>query len=170
MLQSFLIVLCNMLKNDIGLQRHRNLKNSGIQCRFLIWWRSRSNFIFNRVRFLRWITWKCVNGYRNIFWIANWRTWGSLVHGNLQIIQDVKIQGLQLHFSSKLNKKDLHAFGYDVILDKNKSKELIQLSKEKNQVTEFSQNFSFYATQNPHVTKRTRIVLSEALLHCHLAN
>ena len=90
MLQSFLIVLCNMLKTDIGLQRHRNLKNSGIQCRFLIWWRSRSNFIFNRVRFLRWITWKCVNGYRNIFWIANWRTWGSLVHGNLQIIQDVK--------------------------------------------------------------------------------
>ena len=90
MLQSFLIVLCNMLKNDIGLQRHRNLKNSGIQCRFLIWWRSRSNFIFNRVRFLRWITWKCVNGYRNIFWIANWRTWGSLVHGKLQIIQDVK--------------------------------------------------------------------------------
>ena len=90
MLQSFLIVLYNMLKNYIGLQRHRNLKNIGIQCRFAIWWRSRSNFIFNRVRFLRWITWKCVNGYRNIFWIANWRTWGSLVHGKLQNIQNIK--------------------------------------------------------------------------------
>ena len=77
---------------------------------------------------------------------------------------------LQLHSSSKLNKKDLHAIGYEVILVKNKSKQFTQLSKEKNEVNEFSQNSSFYATQNPHVTKRTRIVLSEALLHCHLAN
>lgn len=168
MLQSFLIVLCNMLKNDIGLQRHRNLKNSGIQCRFLIWWRSRSNFIFNRVRFLRWITWKCVNGYRNIFWIANWRTWGSLVHGKLQIIQDVK--RVTASFFIKTQQKRSPRFWLWRYLSQKQIETTYSVKQEKESSNEFSQNFSFYATQNPHVTKRTRIVLSEALLHCHLAN
>ena len=55
-----------------------------------IYWKSRCNFIYDKIRFLRWIFWKCINSYRNIFWNADWRTWGSLVHEMLQNIQDFK--------------------------------------------------------------------------------
>ena len=61
----------------VGWQRHRNLKNGWIQYGFPIWW---DNFVFDR------ITWKCINGYINILWNADWQTWGSLVHGMLQNI------------------------------------------------------------------------------------
>ena len=52
-------------------------------------------------------------------------------------------KGLQHHFSSKQNKKDLHAYGYEFILPKSKLKGLIQLRKEKNHVTEFPGHHSF---------------------------
>ena len=41
-------------------------------------------------------------------------------------------------FFTKPKKEDLHAFDREVILPKSKSKDLIQLRKERNQVTDFS--------------------------------
>lgn len=67
---------------------------------------------------------------------------------------------LQSYFLLKQDKGDLHAFDYGVALTKNKLKDLIQLSKKKNQIIKFSRDSYFYVTQNPHTTKRTKIVLS----------
>ena len=69
----------------VGLKLRKNWKMVGS-----IYWKSRCNFIYDKIRFLRWISWKCINSYRNIFWNADWRTWGSLVPEMLQNIQDFK--------------------------------------------------------------------------------
>ena len=60
-------------------------------------------------------------------------------------------------------------FDYEVMLANSKLKNIIPLSKEKNQVTELSWDYSFYATHNPHATKRVRIILSEASLQQKLS-
>ena len=50
---------------------------------------------------------------------------------------------LQRHFLSKENKKDLNPSDYEVILPKSKLKDLVQLSKEKNQLTKFLRDSPF---------------------------
>lgn len=69
----------------VRLQRfHRDLKNARMQYRIPIWWKFRSIFFFARVRFLWWITWKCISGYIKIFWNSDRRTWDSLLDRILQ--------------------------------------------------------------------------------------
>ena len=85
---------------------------------------------------------------------------------------------LQVGFSVILHPKTARkhsAFDYELILLKSKLKELVQLIKEKNLITEFSGDSFFCSTQNPHATRRTKIVLGEASLEygdpflaCHL--
>ena len=68
------------------------------------------------------------------------RAWNAPKHSRLK-------RALQCHFWSKYNKKDLHAFeDQEFILPKSKLKHLIQLKKEKNQITGFSRDSSIYAT------------------------
>ena len=50
---------------------------------------------------------------------------------------------LQRHFLSKENKKDLNPSDYEVILPKSKLKDLVQLSKEKKQLTKFLRDSPF---------------------------
>ena len=70
---------------------------------------------------------------------------------------------------NKNTKKDLQAFNYKVILLKSKLTNIIQLGKEKNQITEFSWISSSYTIYNPHTAKKARIVLSEASLQQKLS-
>ena len=70
---------------------------------------------------------------------------------------------------NKNTEKDLQAFNYKVILLNSKLTNIIQLGKEKNQITEFSWNSSSYTIYNPHTAKKARIVLSEASLQQKLS-
>ena len=59
-----------------------------------------------------------------------------------QNIQDFK--RAVVSFFIKTQQKDIHAFDYEFIAFKCKSNNLIQFSEKKNQVTNFSRDFSFY--------------------------
>lgn len=66
----------------VGLEWHRNLKKwqDPVQISYLVRMFRQYYLWF---RFVRWITWKCIIGYINI-WNSDWRIWASFMHGMLQ--------------------------------------------------------------------------------------
>lgn len=78
------------------------------------------------------------------------------MHEMLQNIQDCK-RAAVLFLIKTQQKRSSHAFDYEVIASKCKLKDLIQFTKEKNQMTNFSQDSSFYQTHNSCTVKRTNL-------------
>ena len=78
---------------------------------------------------------------------------------------------LKLHVSSNHNKKDLHAFDYEVILLKSKLRELKHLRK-KNQTTKLPRDLSSSTLKTTHTQlTEQEILLSEAnLQHTYHVN
>ena len=79
---------------------------------------------------------------------------------------------LKLHVSSNHNKKDLHAFDYEVILLKSKLRDLKHLSKKKNQTTKLPRDFSSSTLKTTHTQlTEQEITLSVAnLQHTYHVN
>ena len=76
---------------------------------------------------------------------------------------------LKLHVSSNHNKKDLHAFDYEVILLKSKLRELKHLRKKKSNNQASTRFVLFYAKNNPHAINRTRNSTFRSQLATHLS-
>ena len=143
MLRPFFIFLCYMLEN-IGQLDHK-----GTEIGKMV--RSSTDFLFGEnletiLSFLNLIS--SMIHLKVHQWLQEHLLKCKLKKAKLIFARDDPIhsrlqEGCSFFFHQKLNKIELHAFEYEVLLPKGKL-------KDQNQITDFSQNYSFYATCNPH--------------------